>query len=543
MRNKEFLKKFFIPIPSWKLGIGGLALFFISLINANAQRTVVAIGDSNGANEYGWVNQLKSIREGDSIFNYSVSGNTIGFDNNGNEKLNALKNVTALLEDAANKSVTGNIDDVVILLGTNDCKKVFTNSSDQVVLNLEKLIQIIRNQKVIINSESEIYIVSPPPFGEDSILLEKYKQGDQRIRKLLPQFMKVALNYNCHFIDIYHELKPQFYKLSKDGVHLNPEGSMIIAKAVSRFLDNNNNNKTLWDDEAVNPWPDNFTEVEIKSPLDGVMGKAFFYSAKSDKPQPLIISLHTWSGDYTQQDPLISQIVERDWNYIHPDFRGPNWTPQACGSKYAIDDIDQAINYALKNCNADMQNIHVIGVSGGGMATLLSYMNSKYNIASFSAWVPISDLQAWYYQSLGRKNNYAGHILAATESIDSLLNEEEARNRSALFMTTPIDKRKDSPLKIFAGIHDGYEGSVPVSQSLNFYNKVIKDHGATDDQLISQKEILDLVSMRTYPILPDKMIGDRQIVYERNFKNISLILFEGRHEMLTDVALELLEID
>ncbi|MCK5369122.1 MAG: peptidase, partial [Cyclobacteriaceae bacterium] len=248
-------------------------------------------------------------------------------------------------------------------------------------------------------------------------------------------------------------------------------------------------------------------------------------------------------GDYTQEDPLVQQILERDWNYIHPDFRGMNNTPKSCGSKYVIDDIDQAISFALNNCNVDMQNIHVIGVSGGGMATLLSYMNSNYPVLSFSAWVPISDLAAWYYQSLGRKNKYAGHILTATGSIDSVLNVEEARNRSPLFMATPTDKRKGSRLTIYAGIHDGYEGSVPVSQSLNFYNKVIKDNGASDDQLISENEILKLVSMRMYPTLTDKKIGDRNVIYERNFKNISLILFEGRHEMLTDVALELLQID
>lgn len=533
--------KTFLSIPPWRRGIGGLILILISLLDASAQRAIVTIGDCNGANEYGWVNQLKSIRKQDSIFNYSISGNTIGFDNLGKEKLNTLKNATAYLEDAAKKSVTGQIDDVVVLLGTNDCKKVFEERGFQVVQNLEKLIQLIIQQKAIITLETEIYIVSPPPFGEDSILSEKYNGGDRRVRKLLPGFMEVSLKYECHFIDVYHELKPQFDKLNTDGVHLNPEGSMIIAKAVSKFLDNNEKNP--WDDEEKVIWPNEFSEIEIKSPLDEALQKAYFYKTKKSNPQPLIISLHTWSGDYRQEDPLVQQILERDWNYIHPDFRGMNNTPKSCGSKYAIDDIDQAINFALNNCNVDMQNIHVIGVSGGGMATLLSYMNSKHPVSSFSAWVPISDLEAWYYQSLGRKNKYAGHILKATGSVDSVLNVEEARNRSPLFMTAPTDKRKGSQLTIYAGIHDGYEGSVPVSQSLNFYNKAIKDNGASDDQLISENEILDLVSMRMYPTLPDKKIEDRTVIYERNYKNISLILFEGRHEMLTDVALELLQIN
>lgn len=318
-------------------------------------------------------------------------------------------------------------------------------------------------------------------------------------------------------------------------------GFLIIAKATSGFSDNNE--RISWDDEKVKIWPIEFREVEIKSPLDGEIQKAYFYVSRSGKPQPLIVSLHTWSGNYTQDDPLAKQILEKDWNYIHPDFRGANKTPRACGSKYAIDDIDQAINFAIRHGNVDMLNIHVIGVSGGGMATLLSYMNSIYLVSSFSAWVPISDLKAWYYQSLGRKNGYAEHILAGTSSGDSVLNVDEAVKRSPLYMITPTEQRKDSRLFIYAGIHDGYEGSVPVSQSMNFYNKVIRDYGASNDKIISDKEILDLVSMRTSPTLPNKKLGNRNIIYERNFKNISLLLFEGKHEMLNDIALELLHID
>jgi len=132
-------------------------------------------------------------------------------------------------------------------------------------------------------------------------------------------------------------------------------------------------------------WPKAFQVVDIRSPLDNEIQKAYFYVSKSKEPQPLIISLHTWSNNYTQQDPLTSQILKNDWNYIHPDFRGVNKTPKALGSKYAINDIEEAITFALKNSNVDLNNIHVIGKSGGGLATLLAYMNSKHDIASFSS--------------------------------------------------------------------------------------------------------------------------------------------------------------
>lgn len=516
-------------------------LLFFGLMNSLfAQRTIVTIGDSNGAAEHGWVNQLKSIRPQDSIFNYSVSGNTIGFDNNGQEKLNTLKNIDQNMSDASGRSAAGAIDDVVILLGTNDCKLEFAGRGEEVLQNLRILVERILSSEKLSAQKPEIYIVTPPPIGPDSVMLEKYHGGDKRLRKLLPGFLTVSLDTDSHFIDVYHELKPEFETMNTDGIHLNEKGARLVAATVSRFLDKTA--KIQWDDAQKWAWPAEARVVEIASPLDGALQKAYFYPTTSATPRPLIVSLHTWSGEYTQRDDLAHQIIAHDWNYIHPDFRGVNNTPKALGSRYAIDDIEQAIAYAIKNGRVDRQNIHVIGASGGGYATLYTFMNSKHKICSFSAWVPISDIEAWYYQSAGRKNRYADHILAATSPGEDVLNSEEARKRSPIFMETPADLRSDSKLTIYAGIHDGYEGSVPVSQSVLFYNKLIRDFGAAADQMVTEKEILDLLSMRTYPKLPEEKIGDRKIIFKRNYNNISLVLFEGNHEMLTDVALELLPV-
>lgn len=54
---------------------------------------ILAIGDSNGQNKGGWVDQLKKMMPESNIVNLSESGRTIGFDNNGRERLNALKNI------------------------------------------------------------------------------------------------------------------------------------------------------------------------------------------------------------------------------------------------------------------------------------------------------------------------------------------------------------------------------------------------------------------------------------------------------------------
>lgn len=297
--------------------------------------------------------------------------------------------------------------------------------------------------------------------------------------------------------------------------------------------DDNHTGVIQYDDTRPGQWPQPFELVKIPSDLDTNIQKAWFYSTTDPGPKPLVISLHTWSGDYNQKDTLAVMAVNENWNYIHPDFRGPNWSPKACCSKYALRDIDQAIDYAIAHANVDTSHIYVIGVSGGGYAALAVYMRSRHRIHTISAWVPISDLEVWYHQSAIRGNNYARHILKCTNSEEETLNEEAARKRSPLYWDTP---QRNTKLYIQAGVYDGIQGSVPITQSINFYNKLARDKGENDpDKIVSAEEIVWLLEHRK-PIKDVGEIGDRAICLQKNFKNISLVIFEGNHEMLPEVA-------
>lgn len=64
-------------------------------------------------------------------------------------------------------------------------------------------------------------------------------------------------------------------------------------------------------------------------------------------------------------------------------------------------------------------------------------MKSKHNIRAFSAGVPISDLVAWYGESVERKNKYAAEIIKCTGANDAF-DEQKAKERSPLFWKTPI---------------------------------------------------------------------------------------------------------
>lgn len=287
-------------------------------------------------------------------------------------------------------------------------------------------------------------------------------------------------------------------------------------------------------------WPASCQLVEIVSANDGAKQKAYFHRSAKPGPQPLVVSLHSWSAGYEQADALLPQILSTDCHYIHPDFRGKNDRPEAAGSDLALSDLDEAIDFALKNANVDPARIHVVGNSGGGYATLLLFQRSRHRLASCAAFVPISDLERWYYESLGRRQKYYRELLLVTRSPDSLrFNGAEARRRSPLFMPTPVSRRRDTKLLIAAGVHDGYTGSVPVTQSIAMFNKLVQDFDGGPANQVPADTTLALVTARTLSQLPKTRFGDRQLIYEKRYRNLRLVIFEGGHEFVLPAALQL----
>lgn len=296
-----------------------------------------------------------------------------------------------------------------------------------------------------------------------------------------------------------------------------------------------------WDDPRGDSWPEAVTRVRIPSTADTTFQKAYYYQSPLAAPQPLVVSLHTWSGDYNQRDRLVQDIIEQGWHYIHPDFRGPNTRPEACGSPLVLSDLDDAIQYAIEQGGVDTNAIHVIGASGGGYATLLMYRKSRHPIRSFSAWVPISNLEDWYWSSRSRGLKYAGHLEAVTESDTLTFNAAEAHRRSPLFMDTEHPERQQSQVYLYAGIHDGYKGSVPISQSVHFYNQLVEELGGQPYDKVSSTQLVHLLAQRTslpHQTQPLLYLGDRLIHLSKQFKNLQLTIFEGAHEMVREVALD-----
>jgi len=282
----------------------------------------------------------------------------------------------------------------------------------------------------------------------------------------------------------------------------------------------------------------------ISSALDGNIQVFYYYKPISTKPLPLIVQLHSWSYSADSLVTIGLDTIARNnnYNYLFPNFRGINNHPKACCSEFVIADIDEAIDWALKNMNVDRKRIHVIGFSGGGYATMAMYMKSRHKISSFSAWASISDLVAWYGESRDRKNRYAREIIRCTGAVDGF-DTLKAIERSPLYWTTPVKERKKSVLQIFAGIHDGYNGPVPISHSVNFYNKLLSDFKESDSsKYVNNEDLKLMINTQSFQSLNgNNRIGERIIHYQKESKKVMLTIFEGGHELLSKQAIEYIE--
>lgn len=296
----------------------------------------------------------------------------------------------------------------------------------------------------------------------------------------------------------------------------------IEIKTVAAQLVFNKDSKGVW------PYP--FRKVDIESSFDAIPQQAFFYPTQQTAPQPLVISLHTWSDDYTDYDPLAALVTEQDWNYIRPNFQGANKTPDACLSDKVLKDIDNAIQFAIDNGRVDLNNIFVVGVSGGAYTTLGVYLSTSYNINAYFAWVPISDLTSWYQQSKARGLVYADDILHCTSDGETF-NHQAAKARSPLYM--PLDSQPNGRLEIFAGINDGHSGTVPISHALLFYNRLTEAF-AYQDSMIAETDIINLISLNIDEDVIRNKIEDRAVLYFNQAPGLSITVFDGGHEMLVE---------
>ncbi len=288
-------------------------------------------------------------------------------------------------------------------------------------------------------------------------------------------------------------------------------------------------------------WPEGVKAITYPASIDKSQQPMLLYAAKSKEKRPLLVGLHTWSGGYTQAGGEVVYArwcMKNDWHFIHPHFRGPNRTKDACGSEKVVQDIIDAVSYMKKNHNIDTDRIYLIGCSGGGYASLLMAGRAPDIWAGVSAWVPISDIHAWWQQKdKGKHSGYARQIEKAVggrpdENKQAL---EECVKRSA---NTYLGEATNVNLDINAGVTDGHSGgSVPFTHSLYAFNMVVPKKERIDPTLIEAFYEKQALPAGLKSAEADPLYGRKLVIYRKAHKNTRVTIFKGGHEIIHQAGL------
>ena len=293
---------------------------------------------------------------------------------------------------------------------------------------------------------------------------------------------------------------------------------------------------------AISVYAEEAKEIRYTSSADKSQQPAMFYAPTSKNAVPLVVALHTWGGSYKQKyHKAIEQwCIKKGWAYIHPNFRGPNNRPEATGSKLVVKDIVSAVEYAKKTTKIDNTSIYLVGTSGGGYTALVMAGRHPEIWAGVSAWVPISDLKAWYSECKKAKRNYFKNIAASCGGAPgkSRAIDKEYRDRSPL---TYLANARKVKLHINAGIQDGHRGSVPISHSLLAFNEVAEPKGR-----LSKKDISFFVEKAEVPPhlkadISDPSYGNKKPLFRRTSGNATVTIFNGGHELVAGAAIAWIE--
>jgi dienelactone hydrolase len=283
--------------------------------------------------------------------------------------------------------------------------------------------------------------------------------------------------------------------------------------------------------------------VEVSSTIDGTLQPSYLVLPPGFQPgggpTPVVVSLHSWSFGFQQRVPALERAVaDEGWIYLFPDFRGRNERPEACGSETAKQDVVDALDWVIEHYDVDENRIYLTGISGGGYMTLAMAAAHPERWTAASAWVPLSDMQAWYDFHAG--DDYGAmtrRCVGGDPSTDESA-RDELRRRSPIYL---MGNARDVALDISAGRFDGHNGApIPVWHSLAAFNGIAR---ALGEREVSAQEIAEISFDRLRleaPQASDRVEDDsfqREILLRRHAGKARVTIFEGGHEGIASAAM------
>ena len=197
------------------------------------RRNLLVIGDSNAAAGRGWVYQLQQTRSQGPLVNTALSGNTFGFIDDGNFDRSTLENLTSYLRRGF--AEMGGVDEIIIGLGTNDCKDKFSDREAEIGDNLVTLID--RTQRFFEERGQDlprIILLTPPPVADDGKVSEEFQGARACTERVSERIREIAAERGFCLVDWQERPGDEVLEQSQDGIHFNEQGYRLLARQIVR---------------------------------------------------------------------------------------------------------------------------------------------------------------------------------------------------------------------------------------------------------------------------------------------------------------------
>lgn len=276
-------------------------------------------------------------------------------------------------------------------------------------------------------------------------------------------------------------------------------------------------------------------DVRFISTADGSEQPALWLPPLDQRPAPLLVVVHSWSLGYLQGSslPYAAWADLNGWAMIAPDFRGSNIRPDATGSDLAVQDVIDAIDFAIEHGDIDEDRVFVIGYSGGGMMSLLLAGRHPDRFAGAVSWVPVYDLVDWFgYVRDNQTGAYAQQMVDSCGGDPSVPGEaqDSCRHRSPV---THLGGAAEAGLPVYIG-HGLSDGTVPPDYAIRAFDQLAAPAdrlGASIAEGLRQRllpeELMGSVEAESY-----FEAGEPVVWLARASGPVTVVLFDGTHDMV-----------
>lgn len=198
-------------------------------------KNILCFGDSNtwgynpetkGRYPWGirWTSQLQEkLSESDvHIIEQGLCGRTTVFEDETRPDRNGVNTLKEIF------SSTHNIDSVIIMLGTNDCKTYFGNTENDIAKGVDECLDLVLKYV----SPERVLLVSPIQLGENVWKDEfdpEFNRNSVKVSKRLKNvYEKTAKERNVYFLAASEIANPS----DSDQEHLDEKGHSDLAEAI-----------------------------------------------------------------------------------------------------------------------------------------------------------------------------------------------------------------------------------------------------------------------------------------------------------------------